>query len=104
MIAFGAVVLVGLGTFLSRALFILGLAHRTIPPAVLRTLEYVAPATLAALIAAMLTTSGSEAGGGVSLPEVAGLLAAIGCALWTRSLSVVLVVGMVAYWTARAIG
>lgn len=100
MIAFGAVVLVGIGTFASRALFILGLANRTIPPSVLRTLEYVAPATLAALIAAMLT---AETGGVVGVPELAGLAATIACALRTRNLTVVLVVGMSAYWAALAL-
>lgn len=100
MIALGAVVLVGVGTFASRALFIVGLADRTIPPGVLRTLEYVAPATLAALIASMLT---AETGGVVGLPEVAGLAATIACALRTRSLTVVLVVGMLAYWATRAV-
>lgn len=100
MIAFGAVVLVGVGTFCSRAVFILGLANRTIPPSVLRTLEYVAPATLAALIAAMLT---AETGGVVGVPELAGLAATIVAALWVRQPTVVLVAGMTVYWAARAL-
>lgn len=100
MTAFAAVLVVGLGTFASRALFIVGLAHREIPTPVLKALEYVAPATLAALIASMLTPEG---GGSVGVAEVVGLAAAILCALRTRNLTVILVAGMAAYWLTRAL-
>lgn len=98
MTTFGAVLLVGLGTFASRAVFIVGLANRRIPEPILRTLEYVAPATLAALIASMLT---AESGGAVGVAELVGLAAAVVCALRTRNLTVVLVAGMAAYWLVR---
>ena len=49
-----AIVLLGVGTYLTRALFIVALAGRRFSPAVLRTLEYVAPSVLAALVASLL--------------------------------------------------
>lgn len=101
MTALLAVLVVGLGTFACRAVFIVGLAHREIPLPVLRTLEYVGPATLAALIASMLM--GESGASAVGVPELAGLAAAIGCALRTRNLTLILVVGMAAYWLAHAL-
>lgn len=94
MSAFLAVLVVGLGTFVSRGAFILGLAHRRIPDGVLRTLEYVGPATLAALVVSLLTSEG----GGVGWPEAAGLAAAVAVALKVRNLVLVLAAGMAAYW------
>lgn len=99
MTDFAAVLLVGVGTFASRAVFILGLANRRIPERVLQALDYVGPATLAALIASLLTSGG----GSVGWPEAAGLLAAVGCGLRTRNLTLILVVGMAAYWGTRAL-
>ena len=97
MTAFAAVLVVGVGTFASRAIFIVGLANRRIPEPILRALEYVAPATLAALIASMLT-AGS---GAIGVAELVGLAAAVLCALRTRNLTVILVAGMAAYWLVR---
>ena len=96
-----AVLAVGLGTYTSRAVFILALAHRTIPPAVLRTLQYVAPATLSALIVALLI----DAGGNVALgiPELAGLVAGGGVAWRTRNHILTLIVGMGVFWLVRAV-
>jgi branched-subunit amino acid transport protein len=99
MTDFAAVLVVGLGTFASRAVFILGLANRRIPDRVLQALEYVGPATLAALVASLLTSEG-----GVGWPEAAGLLAAVVCGLRTRNLTVILVAGMAAYWLCRSLG
>lgn len=102
MSAFLAVVVVGVGTFLSRAVFIVGLAHRTIPVRVIRTLEYVGPATLAALIVAMLIDDAGRLHAG--WPEAAGLAAGALVGLRTRNLMVILAVGMAAYWAVRALG
>jgi branched-subunit amino acid transport protein len=54
---FLATVAVGLGTYASRALFIVALANRTIPARVLQALQYVGPAVLASLIVAFLIDS-----------------------------------------------
>lgn len=100
MSTFAAVVAVGLGTFACRAVFIAGLAHRTIPGAVLRALEYVGPATLSALIVALLTSDGHVR---VGLPEVAGLGVAALAGLKTTNLTILLTVGMATYWLVRAV-
>lgn len=100
MSAFLAVLVVGVGTFISRAVFIVGLARRTIPPAVLRVLEFVGPATLAALIVAMMISDGRVQAGA---PEVGGLAAASLVGLRTRNLTLILVAGMGVYWVVRAI-
>lgn len=100
MSAFFAIVVVGIGTFVSRAIFIVGLARRTMPPGVVRALEYVGPATLAALIVAMLSDGTRLA---VGWPEIAGLTAAGLTGLLRRNLMLVLVVGMAAYWGVHAV-
>ena len=100
MSAFLAVLVVGVGTFVSRAIFIVGLARRTIPPPVLRALEFVGPATLAALIVAMMISDGRVQAGP---PEVAGLATASLAGLRTRNLTVILVAGMAVYWLVRSL-
>ena len=97
---FVAILVVGAGTFLSRGIFILGLANRRIPVSVLTALEYVGPATLAALVVSLMTTDGQLV---LGWPEAAGLAAALGCGLRTRNLTVILLAGMTAYWLTRAL-
>ena len=52
---FLATVVVGFGTYVFRAVFIVVLAKRRIPEVVLVALKYVGPAVLGALIVALLT-------------------------------------------------
>ena len=96
-----AILAVGLGTFVSRAIFIIGLARRTIPAPVLRALEYVGPATLSALIVAMMIDDGRVSAGP---PEVAGLAVAVVVGLRVSNLTVILLAGMGAFWLVRAVG
>jgi branched-subunit amino acid transport protein len=98
--AFLAVLVVGAGTFVSRAIFIVGLAKRTIPAPVLRALEFVGPATLSALIVAMMISDGRVQAGA---PEIAGLAAASLLGLRTRNLTLILIAGMAVYWLVRAL-
>jgi branched-subunit amino acid transport protein len=100
MSTFAAIVAVGLGTFASRAVFIVGLANRAIPGAVLRALEYVGPATLSALIVTLMTSDGHVRAG---LPEVAGLGVAVLAGLKTTNLTILLAAGMATYWLVRAV-
>lgn len=100
MTDFAAVLVVGIGTFLSRGIFILGLANRRIPVPVLTALEYVGPATLAALVVSLLTADGELV---LGWPEAAGLAAAVGCGLRTRNLTLILLAGMTAYWLGSAL-
>jgi branched-subunit amino acid transport protein len=99
MTAFLAVLAVGVGTFLSRSIFILALADRTIPPRVIRALEFVGPAVLSALVVAlMVDDSGVVA---VGVPEAAAL-AAGGLAGWKRrNLIYVVAAGMTVFWVMR---
>jgi branched-subunit amino acid transport protein len=99
MSSFLAVLAVGVGTFATRAVFLLALARRTVPDRVVRALDQVGPATLAALIAALLVT---EDGGAPGLPELGGLAAAALVGLKWRNLMLILAVGMTAYWLLRA--
>lgn len=95
-----AVLAVGVGTFVSRAVFIVALARRTMPERLVRTLEQVGPATLAALIAALLVSEGEPRPG---VPELGGLAAAALVGLRWRNLMLILSVGMTAYWVLRAL-
>lgn len=100
MSSFLAIVAVGLGTFVSRAVFIVGLGRRTIPPAVIRALDYVGPATLSALIVAMMISEGKVAAGPA---EIAGLAVATVVGLRTSNMTVILLAGMCAFWVVRAL-
>lgn len=99
MINFIAILIVGLGTYVFRAAFIVALAGRAIPVRVIRALEFVGPAVLSALVVALLVdSSGSVV---VGVPEVAAL-AAGGWAGWrTRNLIYTVLAGMAVYWLLR---
>ena len=90
------ILLMGLGSYGMRAIFILALADKTFPPLALRALEYVAPAVMAALVMTMLVDPGE--GGAPSAAEIAGLITAAGVALLTRNHIYVLVTAMGVYW------
>ena len=96
-----AVLLVGVGTYLSRASFILALANRAIPPRIVQALQYVAPAVLAALIFALLTTD--EGTVAIGLPELSAFLAGGAVAYKTRNHLYTLIAGMAVFWIVRAI-
>lgn len=96
-----AVLAVGLSTYAARAVFILALANREIPDGLLRSLQYVAPAVLSALIVALLI----DADGNVALgaPEAAGLVFGGAVAYKTRNHILTLIVGMTVFWVVRAL-
>jgi branched-subunit amino acid transport protein len=98
---FLAILAVGLGTYASRAVFIVALAKRRIPDPVAVALSYVAPSVIGALIVALLIdTDGSVLIGG---PELAGFAVGGLVAYLTRSHTLTLIAGMGAYWLARAL-
>lgn len=87
-------VVVGIGTYLMRSIFILALADRDFPPVVREALRYVAPAVMAALVISLSFGGDAESG----WTELAAL-AVGGLVGWrTRSLVWVLVAGMAALW------
>lgn len=89
-----AVASVALVTYSMRAGVILLLAGRTLPAPVERALRQVGPAVLAAL--AINLMFGGEGGPTVTVPEVAGLVAAAVVAWWRRNLLWSLAAGMAA--------
>ncbi len=96
-----AIVLAGVGTYLMRGIFILALAEKQFPPLVLRTLEYVSPAVMGALIVSMLTASDGSVQLGA--PELGGLATAALVASRTRNHIYALVTAMTVYWVVGAL-
>lgn len=90
------VAVVGAMTYTMRAVVIVALAHRTIPPAAERALRSVGPAVLAAL--AINLAAGGEGGPSLEWSEAAALVAAAVVARWRRNLLWSLVAGMGVLW------
>ncbi len=102
MIEFLAVVIVGVGTYASRSLFILALANRRIPDGVLTALQFVAPAVLAALIVALLT-DGETGQVAIGIPEISAFAIGGAVAFKTRNHIYTLFAGMGVFWIVRAL-
>lgn len=100
MIAFLATAVVGVGTYLSRSVFILALARKKIPDPVLLALQFVAPAVLGALIVALLIDDDGSVAMGV--PELTALGVGGLITYKTRNHILTLVVGMTVFWVMRA--
>lgn len=101
MSAFGAIVIVGVGTYLLRSVFILALANRRIPPAVIAALDYVAPAVLAALIVSLMVDADGRVTAG--LAEWLGLIGGSATILKTRNFLLSAGVGMGVFWIVGAL-
>lgn len=96
-----AIGLLGFGTYLCRALFIVMLADARFPPLALRALEYVSPAVMGALIVSMLTTADGQVL--IGIPELAGLVCAALLAWKTRNHIVTLAGAMAVFWALYAV-
>ncbi len=101
MTDFLAVVVVGLGTYASRAVFVLALANRRIPDPVMVALQFVAPAVLGALIVALLTDADGNVA--IGLAELGAFLAGGTVAFKTRNHIYTLIAGMGVFWLVRAL-
>jgi branched chain amino acid efflux pump len=98
---FLAILAAGLGTYFSRAVFIIYLANRRIPPSLRQAMEYVGPSVMAALVVAMLVGPGGEL---VAGPAEALALAAAALLAWkTRRHVLTLVVAMAVLWGVSAL-
>jgi len=95
---FVAILVVGVGSYLSRIVFIVSLSQRRIPDNVLVALQFVAPAVLASLIVALLIDN--EGNIAIGAPELAGLVVGAAVANWTRSHVWTLIAGMGTFWLA----
>jgi branched-subunit amino acid transport protein len=96
MTAFLAILAVGFGTYLSRSIFIIALADRTIPPRVVRALGYVGPAVLSALIVALLVDDSGSVSAGVA--EVSAFAAGALVGWRTQNLIYTVLAGMAVFW------
>ncbi len=101
MIDFLAIVIVGIGTYLSRSVFILALSDRRVPEPILVSLQFVAPAVLSALVVALLIDDQGNVAIGV--PELSALLVGAAVAYKSRDHIFTLIAGMTVYWLVRAI-
>ena len=101
MTDFLAIVAVGIGTYLSRGIFILALANKEIPAPVLVALQFVAPAVLGALIVALLIDSDGNIA--IGIPEVSAFVVGGAVAYKTRNHILTLVAGMGVFWLVRAL-
>jgi branched-subunit amino acid transport protein len=98
---FLAIVIVGIGTYIFRAAFIVGFAERELSAGFVRALEFVGPAVLSALVVALLV--GESGGVELGVQEVAGLLAG-GLVGWkTRNLIYTVLAGMIVFWLLGAL-
>ena len=95
-----ATVVVGLGTYLTRASFIVALADREFPERLKTALGFVAPAVMAALVVVLTVDDGPHQNLWVEFSA----LAVGGLVGWkTKSLIWVLVAGMATFWVLRAV-
>lgn len=101
MTAFVAIAVVGLGTYLSRAVFILALANKRIPDAVLVALQFVAPAVLSALVVALLINEDGSVG--IGIPELSAFAAGALVASRSRNHIYTLAAGMGVFWIVGAL-
>lgn len=100
MSALLAFVLSGLGTYFSRAIFILALARRRIPYSLRLAMEYVGPAVMAALVVTMLVDAEGEFAVGAA--EALALATAALLAWKTRNHLLMLAGAMLVFWLLRS--
>lgn len=95
----GAVIIIGLGTYLTRLSFIGAFGERAMPAWMEVPLRYVAPAVLGAIVlpAVVMPEGIIELAPAVNPRFVAAVVAAVVAAKW-RNVSLVIVVGMASLW------
>ena len=90
-----------MGTYLSRAIFVLALANKRIPDPVLVALQFVGSSVLAALVVALLIDADGNVVIGV--PEVSAFVVGGSVAYKTRNHIFTLIAGMGVFWLVRAL-
>ncbi len=101
MTEFLAIVAVGIGTYLARSVFIVALANRRIPPAVIAALDYVAPAVLAALVVSLLVDVHGRIDVGPA--EMTAFVVGGATVFRTRNFLLAAILGMSAFWVVGAL-
>jgi len=98
------IVIIGIGSYLTRVSFIAALGTRPMSPTLERPLTYVAPAVLAALVLpAVVVKDGSPDLSPLSNPEFLAAVVATLVAWRTRSVAATILIGMGALWLLQAI-
>ncbi|MCB1854912.1 MAG: AzlD domain-containing protein [Halieaceae bacterium] len=101
MTALLAILATGLGTYFSRAVFIIALARRRIPPYLRTAMEYIGPSVMAALVVTMLISPEGNLMPG--LPEVAALAVTALVAWRSRNNLLTIVLAMATFWIVGAL-
>ncbi len=100
----GAVIVIGLGTYLTRLSFIGAFGERQMPPWLGRPLRYVAPAVLGAIVLpAVVMPDGVVDFSPATNPRFVAGLIAMAVAIRFRNVTVVIAVGMAALWILDAL-
>lgn len=103
MTAFWVILLAGIGTYAARALFIVGVGDRALPPLVERGLRYVGPAVLAALTASLLTSPDGVRAYLESVPEVAATVVGVAAGLRFRRFDVSFAAAITVFFAVTAL-
>ena len=103
MTAFWVILLAGIGTYTARAVFIVGVGERELPPVVERGLLYVGPAVLAALTASLLTSPDGVVAYLENIPEVVGSIVGVAAALRFRRFDVSFAAAMIVFFALTAL-
>lgn len=103
MTAFWVMLLAGIGTYSARAVFIVGVGDRELPPLVERGLLYVGPAVLSALTASLLTSPDGVMSYLESVPEVAGTIVGVAAALRFRRFDVSFIAALTTFFALTAL-
>jgi branched-subunit amino acid transport protein len=103
MTAFWVIVVAGIGTYAARAVFIVAVGDRELPPVVERGLLYVGPAVLAALAASLLTSPDGVVAFLGNIPEVVASTVGVVTALRFRRFDVSFVAAMTVFFTLTAL-
>jgi branched-subunit amino acid transport protein len=96
-----AILAVGIGTYFTRSVFIVALANRRIPVAVLSALDFVAPSVMAALVVSLLI--GSDGRLEVGAAQIAAFVVGGATVFRSRNLLLAAVLGMAAFWGVGAL-
>jgi branched-subunit amino acid transport protein len=101
--ALWVILLAGIGTYAARAVFIIGVGERELPPVVERGLLYVGPAVLAALTTSLLTSPDGVMAFLENVPEVGGSIVGVAAALRFRRFDVAFVAAVTVFFALTAL-
>jgi branched-subunit amino acid transport protein len=103
MTAFWVILLAGIGTYAARAVFIVGVGDRELPPVVERGLLYVGPAVLSALTASLLTSPDGIAAFLENVPEVVATIVGVVAGLRFRRFDIAFTAAITVFFALTAL-